>query len=157
LTVNSIVANGHPCKGKALKEKKKTGRPRSENPMVHTAVVLPPELVAKLKADAEASGRGLSGEIRRRLQSTYLGDPETNRFLAAVRKLAKAVARDQRTEWYLHSYALAAFRAGVVELLSRYVLLGDEKVRPDGDGDDPPEVVGRTYARLIEIEDDEGQ
>jgi hypothetical protein len=67
------------------------------------------------------------------------------------------LARDLGTEWYEHSYALAAFKAGVVALLSRYVLEGDEKVRPDGEGDDPPEVVGRTYARLIEIADDEGQ
>ena len=38
--------------------------------MVHTAVVLPPELVARLKTDAEASDQGLSAEIRQRL----LGD-----------------------------------------------------------------------------------
>ena len=141
-----------------MKEKKKTGRPRAENPMVHTAVVLPPELVARLKTDAEASNQGLSAEIRQRLLSTYISQGrETNRFLAAVRKLADMLARDLGTEWYEHSYALATFKAGVVALLSRYVLEGDEKVRPDGEGDDPPEVVGRTYARLIEIEDDEGQ
>jgi hypothetical protein len=145
-----------------LKEKKKTGRPRAENPMVHTAVVLPPELVARLKADAEASDQGLSAEIRHRLQSTYLSqgsphDLETNRFLAAVRKLADTLARDLGTRWYEHSYALAAFKAGVAALLSRYLLEGDENVRPDGEGNDPPEVVGRTYARLIEIAGHEDQ
>jgi hypothetical protein len=154
LIVNSIAADCRLHKGKILKEKKKTGRPRAENPMVHTAVVLPPELIARLKADAEASGQGLSGEIRLRLQSTYLGDPETNRFLAAVRKLADMLARDLGIEWCQHSYALAAFKAGMAALLSRYVLDGDEKVRPDGEGNDPPEVVGRTYARLIDIDDD---
>jgi hypothetical protein len=139
-----------------LKEKKKTGRPRSENPMVHTAVVLPPELVAQLKTDAAASERGLSAEIRQRLHLSYLSQGhETNRFLAAVRKLAEMVARDLGAQWYENSYALLAFKAGVVELLSRYLLEGDEKVRPDGDGDDPPEAVGRTYARLIEIADHE--
>jgi hypothetical protein len=126
--------------------------------MVHTAVVLPPELVAKLKTDAEAGDRGLSAEIRQRLLLSYLSHGrETNRFLAAVRKLADMLERDLGVEWCGHSYALAAFKAGIAEFLSQYLLEGDAKVRPDGDGDDPPEVVGRTYARLIEIEDDEGQ
>jgi hypothetical protein len=143
-----------------LTKKKKIGRPRAENPMVHTAVVLPPDLVARLKTDAEASDKGLSAEIRQRLQSTYLSQSspaETNQFLAAVRKLAEMLARDLGSQWYEHAYALAAFKAGVAEFLSRYLLEGDEKVRPDGDGDDPPDVVGRTYARLIEIEDHEYQ
>ena len=123
--------------------------------MVHTAVVLPPELVARLKTDAEGRDQGLSAEIRQRLQLSYLSQGrETNRFLAAVRKLADMLARDLGTEWYEHSYALAAFKAGVVALLSRYLLEDNENVRPDGNGDDPPEVVGRTYARLIDLADD---
>src|SRR5205085_11066764 len=104
--------------------------------MVHTAVVLPPELVARLKTDAEASDHGLSAEIRQRLQLSYLSQGrETNRFLAAVRKLADMLARDLGAEWYEHSYALAAFKAGVVALLSRYLLEDNENVRPDGNGD----------------------
>jgi hypothetical protein len=141
-----------------LTKKAKIGRPRSENPMVHTAVVLPADLISKLKADAEASDQGLSAEIRQRLHSTFLSQGrETNRFLVAVRKLADMLARDLGTEWYEHPYTLAAFKAGVVALLSRYLLEGDENTRPDGGGDDPPEVVGRTYARLVEIEDNERQ
>lgn len=141
-----------------MKEKRKSGRPRAENPMLHTAVVLPPELVARLKSDAQASDQGLSAEIRQRLQLSYLSQGrETNRFLAAVGKLADMLARDLGTEWYEHSYALSAFKAGVVELLSRYLLEGSENQRPDGNGDDPPDVVGRTYARLIKITDHEDQ
>lgn len=145
-----------------MKKQKKSGRPRVENPMVHTAVVLPPELVARLKADADAKNQGLSAEIRQRLQLTYLwqGSPnelETNNLLTAIRKLADVLARGLGTRWYEHSYALAAFKAGVAALLSRYLPEGDERVRPDsesaGGPDDPPDVVGRTYARLIEIED----
>jgi hypothetical protein len=140
-----------------LKEKKKTGRPRAENPMVHTAIVLPPELIARLKADAEANGQGLSAEIRQRIQLTYLQEgsaKKTINLLEAIRKLADVVVRDQGTQWYEHSYSLAAFKAGVAEFLARYLLTGDEKIHPDGESDDPPEVVGRTYARLIEIEDE---
>jgi hypothetical protein len=128
--------------------------------MVHTAVVLPQELIARLKKDAEARGQALSAEIRQRLLSTYLSegsDAETNRFLAVVRKLAERLARDLGSEWCAHAYALAAFKAGVSEFLSSYLVDGDAKVRPDGNGDDPPEVVGRTHARLIEIEDREDQ
>ena len=55
--------------GKALIKQRKKGRPRSENPMVHTAVVLPRDLLEQLRKDAEASGRGLSTEIRQRLQA----------------------------------------------------------------------------------------
>jgi hypothetical protein len=125
--------------------------------MVHTAIVLPPELIARLKVDAEANGQGLSAEIRQRIQLTYLQEgpaKETNRLLKAIRKLADVVVRDQGTQWFDHSYSLAAFKAGVVAFLSRYYLDGDEKIHPDGKSDDPPEVVGRTYARFIEIEDD---
>jgi hypothetical protein len=143
-----------------LIKKAKMGRPRSENPMVHTAVVLPTDLIARLRVDAEASGQGLSAEIRDRLGATYLkqgspSDRETEDFLEGVRKLADVVARDQGTSWYADAYALASFKAGVAELLSRYLPAGDESVRPDSEGssapDDPPDVVGRTYARLIEI------
>jgi hypothetical protein len=123
--------------------------------MVHTAVVLPPELVAQLKVDAEANDHGLSAEIRQRLQSTYYSQPETIRFVAAVRKLADMLARDLGAEFFEHQYAMAAFKAGVVALLSLYLPEGDENVRPDGEGSDPPDVVGRTYARLIDIDAEE--
>jgi MoxR-like ATPase len=145
---------------KPLVKRAKKGRPRSENPMAHTAVVLPTDLIARLKADAEVKGQGLSAEIRDRLAATYFNqgsssDRETKNFLEAVRKLADLLARDLGTRWYEHSYALAAFKAGVAALLSRYLLEGDESMRPDststGGPDDPPDVVGRTYARLIPI------
>jgi hypothetical protein len=149
-------------RGKPLIKKTKRGRPRSENPMVHTAVVLPADLISRLKTDAEANERGMSAEIRSRLLLTYLwqGSPvdrETKNILAAVRKLGDMIVRDQGTRWYEHPYALASFKAGVAELLSRYLPAGDVSVRPDSEStnepDDAPEVVGRTYARLIEIGD----
>jgi hypothetical protein len=156
LAVNSTQLNTSLSKGKILKEKKKIGRPRTENPMVHTAVVLPSELIDQLKKDADASGQGLSAEIRQRLQSTYRASPddaETKTFLAAVRKLADVVARDIGARWFEHSYALAAFSAGVTELLSRYLLAGEKNEHPDGEDIGPPEIVGRTYARLINFDD----
>jgi len=140
-----------------LIKKAKKGRPRSENPMVHTAVVLPADLLSRLKADAEAEGRGLSAEIRARLGETYLmqlsrGDPDTGNLLNAIKHLSDFLARDLGKRWHQHPYAMAAFKAGVADLLARYHPEGDERVPPDAQAiGDPPDVVGRTHARRIGI------
>jgi hypothetical protein len=125
--------------------------------MVHTAVVLPADLISKLKADGEAEGRGLSAEIRERLRVTYLmqgsrGDPDTVNLLNAIKHLSDLLARDLGTRWHQHPYVMAAFKAGVADFLARYQPEGDERVPPDAQViGDPPDVVGRTHARLIGI------
>jgi len=130
--------------------------------MVHTAVVLPADLISRLRADGEVNARGLSAEIRERLLATYLwqsapADREMKNILAAVRKLGDMLARGLGARWNEDGYVLAAFKAGVATLLSRYLPSGDERRRPDSvstdEPDDPPDVVGRTYARLIDIGD----
>jgi hypothetical protein len=144
-----------------LIKKVKKGRPRSENPMVHTAVVLPADLISKLKADAEVEGRGLSAEIRLRLGATYLmqlsrGDPETGNLLHTIKQLSDFLARDLGKRWHQHPYVMAAFKAGVADLLARYQPEGDERVPPDAEViGDPPDVVGRTHARRIGIADED--
>ncbi len=134
--------------------------------MVHTAIVLPQDLLARLKTDAEASGHGLSTEIRQLLQLHYLmparRDPETNNLLQAIKVLSEILAHDMGgTKWHEHPYALAAFKAGVEAFLARYHPKGDEKVRPDtlvaGEPDDPPDIVGRTHARRVGIESHEDE
>jgi hypothetical protein len=139
-------------------KKRKKGRPPSENPMVHTAVVLPRDLLGRLKRDAEAFGRGLSTEIRQRLQLTYdwqglPRDLETSDLVEAIKTLADNLAGDLGKKWNQHPYAWAAFSAGVAQFLAQYQSEGDASVRPDtrvvGNPDDPPDVVGRTHARLI--------
>ena len=147
--------------GRALKKQvKKKGRPRSENPMVHTAVVLPADLIARLKADAEAKGHGMSAEIRERLRVTYLmelsrGDPETGNLLHAIKHLSDVLERDLGKRWHQHPYAMAAFKAGLMEFLGRYQPEGEGSKHPgaakSGGADDPADVVGRTHARLIGI------
>ena len=122
--------------------------------MRHTAVVLPLDLFERLQRDAESSGRGLSGEIRECLSRR--ADRQTEQFIAAVKKLGELVERDLGGGWHTDAYALAAFKAGIAALLARYLLAGDERVRPGwvaGDPDDPPDALGRTLARQIEIED----
>jgi hypothetical protein len=140
-----------------LIKKKKIGRPRSEKPMVHTAVVLPPDLIAQLKADAEKSGQGMSAEIRERLRVSYLmqlsrGDFETGNLLHAVKRLSDKLAGNYGKRWHQHAYVMAIFKAAVANFLGRYQPEGDERVPPGEQViGDPPDVVGRTYARLIGI------
>ena len=129
--------------------------------MVHTAVVLPRELLEQLRKEAAASGKGLSTEIRHRLQLVdaqkgidAARDPETQELVRIIENLADNLAGDLGKKWHEHAYALAAFRAGVTAFLARYKPEGDASVRPDtrvvGEPDDPPEAVGRTHARLID-------
>src|SRR5260370_35259535 len=156
--------------GKPLIDKPKKGRPRSKNPMVHTAVVLPRALIEDLRKDAAASGQGLSAEIRKRLEMYDLPigglpfDSETNRLLNAIKALSEVLARDMSgTRWHQHPYALRAFKAGIETLLARYHPEGRQDIRPatpsGGEPDDAPEFVGRTHARPIGIanHEDEGE
>ena len=142
--------------------KQRKGRPRSESRMVHTAVVLPRELLEQLRKDAAASGQALSSEIRHRLQLVdamkmmeALRDPETKDLVEMTENLANNLAADLGKKWHEHAYALAAFRAGVVAFLAQYKPEGDASVRPDtrifGEPNDPPDVVGRMHARACWI------
>lgn len=127
--------------------------------MVHTAVVLPNDLLERLRSDAEAADQGVSAEIRRRLELDYAvrdfsrADPATTDLLQSIRLLATNLAGDVGKKWHEHAYSLAAFKAGVAAFLAQYKPEGDASVRPDprvvGEPDDPPEAVGRTHARLI--------
>jgi hypothetical protein len=95
------------------------GRPRSENPMVHTAVVLPRDLLERLKTDGERSERGLSTEIRQRLVATYgvvPRDAETTELVEFIQMLADSLGRDVG-KWHENEMAKAAFVAGLLEFL----------------------------------------
>jgi hypothetical protein len=130
--------------------------------MVHTAVVLPRDLLDHLRTAAEASGQKLSSEIRRRLQQfdglevlEAARDVETRELMDMLENLPTNLAADLGRKWYEHAYALAALKAGIAALLAQYTPPGDGNVRPDvrvfGEHDDPAEVVGRTHARSIWI------
>lgn len=131
------------------------GRPLSEKPMVHTAVLLPRSLLERLKGDAEASKGGLSTEIRQRLQMSFDReglDPQTSDLVERIKDLADSLARDLGWPWHRHAFGQRAMEAGVIKLLGEYRAEGD--TLPDtpfsGYPDDAsPEVVGQTHARLI--------
>lgn len=153
-----------------MAKKRKRGRPPSENPMLHTAVVLPRDLLGRLKRDAERREIGLSAEIRQRLlayeQDRDLDllkqrDERTKDLIEAVKLLADNLNGDLGMAWHEHPYALGAFKAGVAAFLAPYHPKGDASVRPDtrvvGEPDDPPEAVGRTHARIIMAARGEGK
>ena len=148
-----------------MARKGKTGRPASDNSMVHTAVLLPPDLLERLKRDAAAAGLGLSGEIRRRLEETYAleqspGDvavtlPPASRLnptgsmAAFVKKLADSLAGDLGKQWHESGYVFAAFKGGLAAFLALYTPRNGEGARDVPGHIDNPETVGRTHARLI--------
>jgi hypothetical protein len=166
MSPEEIAAHSRPERTKRSIKQGKRGRPRSENPMIHTAVVLPRDLLERLKQDAEAAGQGLSTEIRGRLLATYADTPsrdrQTRELVEGISLLDDYVAADVGKRWHEHPYAMAEFRGGLAELLAQYQPEGDEHVRPEpagrlqrsdpdrlGGQDDMPEPIGRTYARLI--------
>jgi hypothetical protein len=117
--------------------------------MIHTAVVLPQELLERLRTNADAAARGLSAEIRESLYFAHSlqREPETSNLIRLIRNLAEGVADARGKKWHEDPKALAAFKAGVAEYLAQY-RLEDDASAPPGEHDDPPETVGRTLARL---------
>ncbi len=131
------------------------GRPPSADPMMHTGVVLPQHLLERLRADGERSGGGLSGEIRRRLQTSYDLEglnPPTRRLIEDTRKLAESLALDIGAQWHESDFVRKALKAGFAVFLQEY----DPKAERVADtafsgypDDAPHDVVGQTHARLI--------
>jgi hypothetical protein len=119
--------------------------------MAPTAVLLPQNLLERLRKDAERSGRGVSGEIRQSLQFTDGLDPETRELIENIKALADGIAHDLKLPWHKTDFGLDAFKAGITKFLDQYRVEGQA---PDalfaGYPDDaPPDVVGQTHARII--------
>src|SRR5712691_9925820 len=79
-------------------EVQKTKRARQAEREITVALGLPRELHAQLKA--LGGYRGLTAEIRNRLEASLEGDdPETRRLLSAIAKIAADVADAYGTSW----------------------------------------------------------
>jgi hypothetical protein len=123
--------------------------------MVHTGVVLPADLLQRLKADGATSGSGLSGEIRQRLQASYDLDglnPPTRQLIEDTRKLADSLALDIGAQWQENEFVRKALKAGFAVFLQEYdpkaERVADTWFRGHPD-DAPHDVVGQTHARII--------
>jgi hypothetical protein len=108
---------------------------------VHTAVVLPPEMLEALRS----SEGGISDEIRRRLTLTFEQDaldPVTRELQQAIAHVAATLRKDCDGPWHTSAYAYAAFNAAVTQRLKGYAPAGDVGLAVrDLFGD--PETVGR--------------
>jgi hypothetical protein len=137
------------------KQRKPGGRPRLQNPMVRTQVVLPKELRDALQRVAEGKGQALSAEIRQRVEAAYALEAlnvHTRQLVEDTRKLADSLALDLGQQWNENDFARKALKAGFAVFLQEY----DPKTErvPDtpftGYPDDAPhDVVGQTHARII--------
>src|SRR5579862_5534358 len=97
------------------KQRKPGGRPRSQNPMVRTQVVLPQELRDALQRAAEGRAQGLSAEIRQRVEAGYALEalnPHTRQLIEDTRKLAESLALDLGQQWNENDFARKALKAG---------------------------------------------
>jgi len=87
--------------------------------------------------------RGLSAEIRKRLEVSLEGDdPETRRLLSAIAKIAQDVTDAYGTSWRTDAFASHVFRGAVRELLDWAVISGEAVPR----GPKP----GSRISRLLE-------
>ena len=142
--------------GKALTKQRKKGRPPSENPMVHTAVVLPRDLIEQLKSEGAISGRGLSTEIRRRLHASFgaaqqPSTPNTDLLINLIKKIDQNLSHD--ASWSESDLASEVFKWGVIDVISELTAHGGEprpgtiKLQSRYGSDVKAEIIGRTLAR----------
>jgi hypothetical protein len=141
-------------------EKKR--RRRQGEPGVHTAVVLPREMLDQLRASGRERGRGVSEEIRERLAGSLLedaADQKTRTLVAEMSQLAEEVRLDFGTPWHADMNAHAALVAAMDDQLASHkpkevsaavpALFGPANIN------DPPEVIGRALARKYRREKQE--
>jgi hypothetical protein len=113
--------------------------------MVHTAVVLPRDLLERMRADADQAQRGLSAEIRQRLQRSYELEGLPPGFVGFTAQLAIRLDRDLTEKWRQSRYGLQIFGAGLMQIIRELTVQGDEGVPNHGNA----VVVGETHARII--------
>lgn len=130
-----------------MKKRKST---RETKNMIQTALWLPRDLHHKLKE--EGGERGLSVEIRRRLEASFEAEPPdqtTDTLLDAINQTA--IALDE--PWHTNRFVFDVFKAAINELLS--MCRPSNKAEPEtiarfqtDFGDEKPETIGRLLAQL---------
>ena len=129
-----------------VKKKKRT----SDKAMVHTAVVLPPEMLAALREQGALHGRTMSQEIRERLAGSLFEetrDEKTRQLAAEIVQLASEVLHDFKTHWHAEPRAHKAFLAAVADQIGSYEPPPTPTSGSPDDQSDPPDVIGRALAR----------
>lgn len=126
--------------------------------MKQLKVALPDDLRSKLENAAEASGRSLADEVRRRLEESFARDlaydAATDECIRAVPDLAALVSVATGHKWHQHAAAHWAFRSAIKAWLQRRRPAGDRAFAP-GDlpkarlvSSDDPEAIGLALETL---------
>jgi hypothetical protein len=122
--------------------------------LIPTGLRLEAEILERLRG----SGRGLSDEIRERLERTFKEDaidPAMRELRDALPRIAEALHREYGAEWHEWPQAHAAFVAAALARLAGYAppvrqpetaveVLSNPLLAPPTDS---PEVIGRTHER----------
>jgi hypothetical protein len=139
-----------------MKKRKST---RETKNMIQTALWLPRDLHYKLKE--EGGERGLSVEIRRRLEASFeaekeLGDPKTRELLRVISVLPNAMVALR--DWPTDRWAFEVLKHAINVVLAHFQPPGDVDVMKYKSGaanglfhfpDDSPETVGRILAGFV--------
>jgi hypothetical protein len=134
---------------------KTTGRQRRKDmaqadparSLVHVGVRVDPAIADRLRA----SNRGLSDEIRERLERTFKYDeidPVTRELIEGLINIAALLRLDFWAEWHALPAAHKAFAAAVAQRLSAYAPPPGVQVDPEcGIQEDETEIIGRMRER----------
>jgi hypothetical protein len=117
-------------------------------------ITLGDDLREKLDDACYISLRSVAEEIRQRLEMSFDldGDERTLDLIYAMLFFARAVEIDFNRRWWLNEKARSAFLAAVVDQITSYVIDSAEVPnrltrKQSSAHDDPPEAIGRTFAR----------
>jgi hypothetical protein len=115
--------------------------------LVHIGVRVDPSIADRLRA----SNRGLSDEIRERLERTFKYDeidPVTRELIEGLTNIAALLSVDFKGEWHAWPGAYEAFKSAVVQRLSAYAPGPGMVVDPECEiNEDETEMTGRTRER----------
>jgi hypothetical protein len=119
---------------------------RKREALVQTGLRLESEILNRLRS----GGRGLSDEIRDRLERTFREDaidPVTRELRDGLLSIAALLRSDFAADWHASPWAYKAFAAAIVQRLAEY----EPPARPPSPSVDalfdPPETIGRLRER----------
>jgi hypothetical protein len=115
--------------------------------LVHVGVRVDPAIADRLRA----SDRGLSDEIRERLERTFKYDevdPVTRELVEGLINIAASLRVDFRGEWHSWPGAYEAFATAVAQRLSAYAPGPGMAIGPEAEiKEDETKMIGRTRER----------
>jgi hypothetical protein len=118
---------------------------RKRDNLVQTGVRLEPEMLDRLRTK-----RGLSDEIRDRLERTFAldEDTQTREVIDFIINMARSVAADYGAAWHTSPKAHKQFVTALNERLDAYAPPDEQQASADLFGPtEPPEIMGRIRER----------